>query len=62
MEANGVTQAQVSRDTRIPKSSISEVLAGKKPLSRQIIRKLANYFKVDASVLLGNFSRKTART
>jgi HTH-type transcriptional regulator / antitoxin HigA len=62
MEAKGVTQAQLSRDTGIPKSSISEVLAGKKPLSRQMIRKLSQYFKVDASVLSGNFSRKTAKT
>jgi HTH-type transcriptional regulator/antitoxin HigA len=55
MEAKGVTQAQLSRDMRIPKSTISEVLAGKKPFSRQMIRKLADYFKVHASVLTANF-------
>ena len=55
MEAKGVTQAQLGRDTAIPKSTISEVLAGKKPLSRQMIRKLADYFGVDASVLAANF-------
>ena len=38
----------------IPKSTISEVLAGKKPLSRQLIRKLADYFGVDVSVLAAN--------
>ena len=54
MEAKGVTQAQLSRDTRLPKSTISEVLAGKKPFSRQMIRKLGDYFKVDVSVLAGN--------
>src|SRR5437879_89736 len=31
MEAKGVTQALLSRDTTIPKSTISEILAGKKP-------------------------------
>src|SRR5581483_7341810 len=51
MEAKGVTQAQLSRDTSIPKSTVSEMLAGKKPFSRQVIRKLADYFKVDARVL-----------
>ena len=56
MDARGVTQTQLSRDTKIPKSSISEVLAAKKPLSRQMIGKLANYFKVDPSVLTANFS------
>jgi HTH-type transcriptional regulator/antitoxin HigA len=55
MEAKSVTQAQLSRDAAISKSTISEVLAGKKPFSRQMIRKLADYFGVDASVLVANF-------
>ncbi len=54
LEAKGITQAQLSRDTLIPKSTISEVLAGKKPFSRQLIRKLADYFKVDVTVLARN--------
>lgn len=54
LEAKGVSQAQLSQDASIAKSSISEVLAGKKPLSRQMIRKLAGYFKIDVSVLAGN--------
>jgi HTH-type transcriptional regulator/antitoxin HigA len=55
MEAKDVTQAQLSRETAIPKSTISEILAGKKPFSRHLIRKLADYFNVDASVLATNF-------
>jgi HTH-type transcriptional regulator / antitoxin HigA len=55
MDAKGVTQAQLGRDTALPKSTISEVLAGKKPFSRQMIRKFADYFRVDASVLAANF-------
>ena len=54
MEARGVSQVQLHRDTRIAKSTISEVLAGKRPFSRQMIRKLADYFKVDVSVLAAN--------
>jgi antitoxin component HigA of HigAB toxin-antitoxin module len=54
MDTKGVTQAELSRETAISKSSASEVLAGKKPLSRQMIRKLAAYFQVDASVLAAN--------
>lgn len=54
MDAKGVSQIQLSRDTGLPKSTISEVLAGKKPLSRQMIRKLADYFLVDVSVLAAN--------
>jgi HTH-type transcriptional regulator / antitoxin HigA len=55
MEAKQVRQAELSRETSIPKSTISEVLAGKKPFSRQMIRKLAEYFRVDGSVLAANF-------
>lgn len=54
MEVKRVTQIQVSHDTGIAKSSISEVLAGKKAFSRRMIRKLADYFQVDVSVLAAN--------
>ncbi len=54
MEAKGVTQTQVSREAGIAKSTISEVLAGKKPLSRRMIRALAGYFRVDVSILAAN--------
>jgi HTH-type transcriptional regulator/antitoxin HigA len=54
LEAKGVTQTQLSQESGIAKSTISEVLAGKKPFSRQMIRKLAGYFKVDVSVFASN--------
>lgn len=54
LEAKGVTQAQLSQESGIAKSTISEVLSGKKPFSRQMIRKLADYFKIDVSVLASN--------
>jgi HTH-type transcriptional regulator/antitoxin HigA len=54
MEVKGITQSQLSRDTGLAKSTISEVLAGKKPFSRQMIRKLADYFHVDMTVLAAN--------
>lgn len=54
MDSKGVQQSQVSRETGIAKSTISEVLAGKKPFSRQMIRKFAAYFRVDVGVLSAN--------
>ena len=54
MEAKGVSQIQLSHDMRIAKSTISEILGGKRPFSRSMIRKLADYFKVDISILAGN--------
>ena len=54
MDAKGVSQMQLSTDTGLPKSTISEVLAGKRQFSRQMIRKLANYFCIDVGVLAAN--------
>jgi len=44
----------MSRETGIAKSTISEVLTGKRAFSRQMIRMLADYFKVDVSILAAN--------
>ncbi len=44
MAAKGVGQTEVHQATGIPKSTISEVLSGKKPFNRGMIRKLAGYF------------------
>jgi HTH-type transcriptional regulator / antitoxin HigA len=55
MDAKGVTQAQLSSDTTVPKSTISEILGGKRQFSRRMIRMFADYFRVDASVLTANF-------
>ena len=55
MEAREVSQIQLSRDTGLPKSTISEVLAGKKPFSRKMIHTLAIYFRVDVGVLAANY-------
>ena len=54
LEAKGVSQAELHRETGLAKSTISEVLAGKNAFSRQMIRKLADFFKVDVSVLTAN--------
>lgn len=55
LAARGVSQAELHRATGIPRSSISEVLAGKKPFSRQMIRKLATYFRVDQGLFTARF-------
>lgn len=55
LDAKAVTQAQLSRDTGISKSSISEILSGKKRFSRQLVRTLADYFEIDLGLLTVNF-------
>ncbi len=54
LTAKGVTQSQLSRDAHLPKSTVSEVLKGRKRFSRQMIHKLADYFQVDVSLLAAN--------
>ncbi len=58
MEAKGVTQIQLHHDTGLAKSGISEVLAGKKSFSKNMIAVLAVYFHVPASVFLANVGKK----
>lgn len=54
MEAKGITQAELHRSTKISKSTISEMLAGKRPFSRHMIGTLARYFDIDKSILASN--------
>ena len=58
MEAKGVTQIQLHNDTGLAKSGISEVLAGKKPFSKNMIGTLADYFHVPTSVFVANLGKK----
>jgi HTH-type transcriptional regulator/antitoxin HigA len=46
IETGGTTQAEVARGAGIAESTISEVIAGKRKLSRGHIGKLARYFGV----------------
>jgi len=52
IDARGVTQAKLSADVEIPMSTISEVLHGKKKLTRRHIGILAGYFGVGPDVFL----------
>ena len=54
MEAKGVTQIQLHKETGLAKSGISEILAGKKSFSKGMIGTLSGYFHVPKSVFVGN--------
>ena len=54
MEAKGVTQNQIHKDTGLAKSGISEVLSGRKLFSKNMIGILATYFHLPTSVLAAN--------
>ena len=46
MESKGVSQGTLVSDTGIGRSTISEVLAGKRPLTRKNVAILSNYFGI----------------
>ena len=52
IEAKGVKQVDVARGAGIAESTLSEVLAGKRKLTRGQVEKLARYFRVGPSVFL----------
>lgn len=54
MEANGLSQADLHRQTGIAKSTISELLSGKKTFTRKLIAKLSEFFNVDKGLLANN--------
>jgi HTH-type transcriptional regulator/antitoxin HigA len=55
MDAKQVSQTQLHKATGIAMSSISEVLSGRRRFSKDMIAKLAEYFRVNKGVLAANF-------
>ena len=52
IEARGSTAAEVARDTDIPPSTISEVLSGKRTISKSNAVRLAKYFDCALEVFI----------
>jgi len=53
IEAKGVSQAELARETDIPRSTISAVLAGRRQISKANVVKLADYFGLSPALFLG---------
>lgn len=52
MESNQYTQAQVAKGAKIAVSTVSEILSGKRKMTRGQIEKLSQFFKVSPAVFL----------
>jgi HTH-type transcriptional regulator/antitoxin HigA len=52
IEAKQVTKAEVARATGIPPSTVTNVLSGRRQISKENVTKLARYFCVDPGVFL----------
>jgi HTH-type transcriptional regulator/antitoxin HigA len=55
MADNDLTQAELSRQTGIAESALSEVLSGKRRLSRGHVGRLARYFGTDAGMFTADW-------
>jgi len=62
IEQKGVTQAEAARGAGIAESTISEVLSGKRRLTRKQIEKLAAYFHVSPAVFLTETEKGNGNT
>jgi HTH-type transcriptional regulator / antitoxin HigA len=51
LDAKNVSDLELHRRTGIPKGAIADILAGKKPFTRPLVRTLSRFFKVDPTVL-----------
>jgi len=49
IDARGISQAELARETGIPRSVITNVLKGRRKISQANIAKLARYFHVSAA-------------
>ena len=54
IEAKEVSQVAVARGAKIPASTLSDVLAGRRGLSITNLKRLARYFGVDPAVLIAD--------
>jgi HTH-type transcriptional regulator/antitoxin HigA len=52
MEDNDLSQSELARQLEAPQSVISEFLAGKRGLSKTLVLKLADHFKVSPELFL----------
>jgi HTH-type transcriptional regulator/antitoxin HigA len=52
IEARDITQLKLATDTRIAESTISNILSGKRAMSRKHVATLAGYFKVSPAVFI----------
>ncbi|MHC4880528.1 MAG: helix-turn-helix domain-containing protein [Planctomycetota bacterium] len=52
IESKDVTRAEVARATGIPRSTITNVLSGRRQISKENVTRLASYFHVDPTVFL----------
>ena len=54
IESRGITNATLAAETNIPRSTVTDILAGRRRISIGNVRKFADYFHVPASVFVSH--------
>ncbi len=54
IEARGVTNATLAAETNIPRSIVTDILAGRRRISLGNVRKFAAYFRVSPSIFVSH--------
>jgi plasmid maintenance system antidote protein VapI len=52
MEDNQLSQSELARQLEVSQSVISELLGGKRGISKSLVLKLAEYFRVSSELFL----------
>ena len=54
IESRGITNATLAAETNVPRSIVTDILAGRRRISLGNVRKFANYFRVAPSVFVSH--------
>ena len=54
IESRGITNATLAVETNVPRSIVTDILAGRRRISLGNVRKFANYFRVAPSVFVSH--------
>ena len=54
IESRGITNATLAAETQIPRSTITDILVGRRNISIANVRKFANYFRLPATVFISS--------
>ena len=60
IEARGITQADLARQSGVPRPTINEILSGKRDISKRNALRLAKYFRVPVDEFLTDDARVTS--
>jgi plasmid maintenance system antidote protein VapI len=58
IEERGITKATLAMETNIPRSIITDILAGRRRISLGNVRKFADYFHLSPSVFMSDANQQ----